>query len=386
MPQDPDTQDETEQKIGHEAPWTRGDLVGQCVIDTSGRTASGILIYVVLWLVVCGVAGLLQTETFFVILNALGLSVIAAIRLVFTAKLPVLVERSPHLAQKYLVSSVLLNGFYWGVLTAISVCRPVGEQIWWAMLLISVGMCAAGTVVMGINKAMRLTYPFAIISPILIGAFALPTNRNMLVAALSTVFIFYVIKASKVVYRDYWEALEGRVNAVAQARAFEVLSATDALTGLSNRRTFDSCLQTEWRRATRNGTTLAILMVDLDNFKRLNDTYGHPFGDVCLKSVASALRDAAQRAGDLVARYGGEEFVMLLAETTDEAAAAVAQKCLERIRAVVVKQGDSEVPLRCSIGIATRQPQAPDDPLALQQASDEALYRAKAAGKDRYSF
>jgi len=166
----------------------------------------------------------------------------------------------------------------------------------------------------------------------------------------------------------------------------ERLSDTDALTGLANRRRFDRRLHDEWRRARRSGKPLALLMVDVDFFKRYNDRYGHLEGDECLRRVSAALARCARRPADLAARYGGEEFVLLLPETTLEEGAHVARSCLEAIDAEAVPHEDSAVArhVTASIGIAAcRADQSGRDPTELVRAADAALYRAKEGGRHR---
>ena len=108
------------------------------------------------------------------------------------------------------------------------------------------------------------------------------------------------------------------------ADELRLIALADTLTGVANRRHFDNSLEREWRRLRRSGKPLALLMIDVDHFKRFNDHYGHQAGDSCLRAVAQALVGACQRPADLVARYGGEEFVMLLPDTTRDGAAHIA--------------------------------------------------------------
>jgi diguanylate cyclase (GGDEF)-like protein/PAS domain S-box-containing protein len=152
---------------------------------------------------------------------------------------------------------------------------------------------------------------------------------------------------------------------------------TDALTGLYNRRGFDERLNAEFARAGRKNHDLSVLLIDLDNFKRRNDTYGHPEGDKTLKQLAKIMQ-ATCRLGDLAARYGGEEFVMLLPETNEQQAIAFANRLLDAIRKA---EWDNE-PVTASMGIASLHPSTKTEQ-RLVALADEALYVAKRFGKNR---
>jgi diguanylate cyclase (GGDEF)-like protein/PAS domain S-box-containing protein len=158
---------------------------------------------------------------------------------------------------------------------------------------------------------------------------------------------------------------------------------SDALTGVANRRAFDQALRTQWRRCTRTLEPLSVLMIDIDNFKRFNDTFGHPVGDAALIAVARALTGALHRAGDVLARYGGEEFAVVMPGVDAEGAITVANQMVQTVRAVRLRQAPGWN-ASVSIGAATWLPGAEvaksGDLLAL---ADTALYAAKAAGKDR---
>ncbi|MDD0815630.1 diguanylate cyclase [Curvibacter sp. HBC28] len=164
------------------------------------------------------------------------------------------------------------------------------------------------------------------------------------------------------------------------------LSVTDGLTGIHNRRSFDEAMAREWMRCQRHQLPLALLLVDIDHFKRYNDHYGHLAGDDCLRRVAQVLIGDVRRSGELVARYGGEEFVILLPGSTEDGAREVAQRCLERMRTENIPHVASLTSSRLtmSIGVASCQPDARGQPHALINAADAALYQAKQNGRARY--
>lgn len=165
----------------------------------------------------------------------------------------------------------------------------------------------------------------------------------------------------------------------------ETLAAQDQLTGLANRRSFDETLQTECRRAGREGTPLSLLLIDVDHFKAFNDTYGHVQGDACLQAVARCLQQHAQRPGDLVARYGGEELAIILPNTDAHGAQRVAEVVRRQIEALAVPHsGSAWGCVTVSVGVAaTSGAYAEGCERKLVQAADAGLYRAKAAGRNR---
>lgn len=162
------------------------------------------------------------------------------------------------------------------------------------------------------------------------------------------------------------------------------LAMADSLTGLPNRRHFDSVFEIEFRRAVRERAPLGLVMVDIDYFKAYNDIYGHPAGDECLRTIAVAIAKVPQRPGDLAARYGGEELVLLLPGATLSGAALLAQRLVEAVRALEIahKGGPGRVTISC--GVAVFEPgRHPTEPLLLLQRADRALYKAKNSGRDR---
>ena len=159
-----------------------------------------------------------------------------------------------------------------------------------------------------------------------------------------------------------------------------LLSATDALTGIINRRGFDEALAAEWRRAKRNNHSLSPAMLDVDHFKSYNDFYGHPAGDQCLRAVAAVIETFGRRTGDMAARYGGKEFALLAPVTDADTVLALGQAiCRELERLALPHAQSPHGVITISIGVAALVPADDNDSDMLARAADQALYRAKRA-------
>lgn len=202
--------------------------------------------------------------------------------------------------------------------------------------------------------------------------FSLWHKEAMRVAAIMGVLVLFVLGITLFLAREI-----GR-RAAAEAK-LEELATTDALTGLRNRRKFDTEIDNEWRRAARQKTPLALLMIDADNFKDFNDTHGHQAGDQVLVGIAICISDSVRRAGDCPARYGGEEFAVLL----PGCAAADAFAIAETIRLKVMQWSEGDAVNTVSIGVASLTPAANMHWALLVEAADKALYAAKANGRNQ---
>ena len=169
--------------------------------------------------------------------------------------------------------------------------------------------------------------------------------------------------------------------------ALQRLATKDGLTGIANRRCFDEALAAEWHRAQRDQTSLALILIDVDHFKRYNDTYGHQKGDDCLKSVARAMEEKIFRPADLVARYGGEEFVILMPNTDITGARLVAERIVQHVYGMAIPHEASDLGETVSIsaGVAASVPAPNLGADRLLAAADAALYAAKHAGRNRMS-
>ncbi len=168
-------------------------------------------------------------------------------------------------------------------------------------------------------------------------------------------------------------------------RAEKVLSelaATDALTGLANRRTLDQRLRLEWERAQRSGEPLALLMIDVDHFKAFNDRHGHQGGDEALRNVARVIGSNIRRPADLAARYGGEEFAVILPDTDSDGASIIAEHIRSAVEHLPPADGDA-LSVTVSIGLSTWDKRRRGSLEELLLSADRALYDAKHSGRNR---
>lgn len=182
--------------------------------------------------------------------------------------------------------------------------------------------------------------------------------------------------------------VRNHLQAVHQRRLLEQLALIDSLTEIPNRRRFTEVYEREWRRCVRGQKPLSLIMLDVDLFKRYNDTYGHSQGDVVLKRVAAAIQSALHRPGDFVARFGGEEFVVLLPDVDAASGWQMAEKIRLAVQAECIPYPESDAGpwLTISLGGATQIPQGAEVDASLFEQADRCLYEAKAQGRNHASW
>lgn len=205
----------------------------------------------------------------------------------------------------------------------------------------------------------------------------------------SKIRVFLDLYQQKKLLKKQAELIESNVKELRKLREvncqLECLSTLDGMTGIPNRRHFDQSIKKYWKNAIREQQPLALLMIDIDNFKSYNDTYGHLQGDDCLILVAKTLVSCLNRPNDFVARYGGEEFVAVLPNSDKKGSYHVAEKmrkCIEKLAIEHPKSCVSDY-VTISIGVAEITPQASDSIVEFITNADNALYQAKLHGRNK---
>jgi len=237
---------------------------------------------------------------------------------------------------------------------------------------------------------------------------SLKTNMTVLFGIMMTVillvFVFFnifiavmleplnhVIKTIKQTFTD-WDLKpkegEHHNDEIRTLGDFLHLTIIDQLTGIYNRRYLDGSLKKIIRLHSRTGSSLSVLMIDIDYFKKYNDTYGHDAGDDCLKTVASILSECVIREEDFIARYGGEEFTVVLPNTDENGALLIAEKMLEKVRECNIPHEASDIAnfITVSIGVTTGIINHLQHGSKYIKLADEALYKSKKNGRNRYTF
>jgi diguanylate cyclase (GGDEF)-like protein len=218
---------------------------------------------------------------------------------------------------------------------------------------------------------------------------AMPKAANHLdeekILALGAIDYFSSSTPMSIVFYRITNHLSG----VKKFKELELVACTDGLTGLANKMQFTSVYNKEWHSAVRGSYPLSVIMIDIDEFKRYNDEFGHIEGDECLKKIAKEVNEARRREGDVASRFGGEEFVLLLPFVDSKGAHLVADTLLRNVRALNIPhaQTASHSIVTVSAGVASCQPNYQDKQLTAESLLEEAdtkLYQAKNKGRDRY--
>ncbi len=222
-----------------------------------------------------------------------------------------------------------------------------------------------------------LSFVVGAMLPTAMAAVFLPREQGHLVWGVVVLVSLLLWVSSRSVEADLTDVLVKRLD-------LERIAWEDKLTGLPNRRRFDEHLAEEWRRAARLQVPLTMLMIDIDHFKRFNDSYGHVAGDACLTMVGNAVSRSVRRTVDFAARYAGEEFAVMLFHTTRADGLQFAERLRKAVAELEIEHGTSEHRIvTISVGGVTVVPQKDESPKAMINLADEALYNAKAAGRNK---
>lgn len=276
----------------------------------------------------------------------------------------------------YYVNAALITGLAWGIGSVLLVYDAGRVQQLLTWLVLGAAVLVEFAALAPLGRAFSWLLTAALVAPLglsLLGPQPMPAAAGgLLLLAFSSGL------AGAELHRTYLDGLALQLEFARMARF-------DQLTGLANRRHFDETVAGEWQRALRQNNELALIIFDVDEFKRYNDHFGHPGGDACLRRLAAAARKLIHRHSDLVVRLGGEEFAVLLPMTPASGAGALAdllRQTIENLR-LPHAPGASHPVVTISAGVASLRPHSDLKSDDLIKAADAALYEAKSAGRNR---
>ncbi|GAB2498250.1 GGDEF domain-containing protein [Arenimonas alkanexedens] len=351
------------------------------VADTRQRLLAGGLFYLVGWLVVASPSGIWTNHPVAGSLVGLAFMALAALR--FWPRMPAegasSAQRQAWLDSRWAV--VLATAALWGGVMTWVMLDPHFAPARTAALLCTIAFATA----FAHNYSLRLgraALGIAMVyvpAPVLI-AYTGESLSVMVTVGVYTIYLGLVMMRS---YREYQVQLDLYESVRSQRDQFETLSRIDPLTGLANRRYFSGAIEHLLAESRLRQQPLAMLVMDLDHFKRVNDEFGHDAGDVCLSRFADRMREVLSGPDVHLARLGGEEFGALLPGRDARAAAEAAERMRASVEYTPLPLREGPLSITVSIGVASLAPGSPGDGNDLYRAADRAMYQAKADGRNR---
>ncbi len=275
------------------------------------------------------------------------------------------------------IFSVAVTALIWGIGFGRFMIQDGELSATLLMTMCTIGLCAGGAVAFIPDLKLSLFFSFFMLVPAM-GIIVFNSMNIPLVISLGIFFIYLGFIAHRG-NKEYWDALENEYLLEEKSKVLEEISRTDDLTKLYNRRHFDKTFSFEWNRSLRNQTQISIILLDIDNFKRINDDYGHLAGDKYLKATAELIKQHFKRQTDISARYGGDEFIVLITDTSAQNVSMLAEKLTLKMQEMNLEYDDQIIQTTISTGVATCVPDREDKPQSLILKADKALYKAKKA-------
>ncbi|HEX7028765.1 MAG TPA: GGDEF domain-containing protein [Gammaproteobacteria bacterium] len=296
-----------------------------------------------------------------------------------------------------ILAASAVSGLCWGLGLTYMLSR-IEPQYHIFLIILLISLASAG-ITLAIRTSVYYAFQVSVLLPVIVWLTLQSDITNAILGIFLLIFMvamwLFAGQVSRVLSNSFRLQLENQTlaNSLKQSNArlqvlneeLTQLSATDSLTQVANRRYFDERFSSEFSRASRENTSLSVLMIDVDFFKPYNDEFGHLIGDESLQQVAMAIRDSLKRPTDLVARYGGEEFIVLLPSTGIEGAVQLAEEIRQKIESLRIAHPHSEVSqyVTVSLGVTGSFPGKSISKEQMLQKADEALYNAKALGRNR---
>ena len=356
-------------------------LSERVVRDLKKRSFAGIFIYPIALAVVLFADGYYfrhpaSSERFFLLVTGISMA-----RLVLGILDNWIGRRVPWLGAALFLGGICLTALIWGVGFGKLMIQPGEMNSQLLIVACTMGICAGGCVAFSPYLWLSLAYNLLILWPGILAMAVLAVNFPLLVLLL--MFSIYMAAMSFQANAEYRTALENERLLRQKTRDLEKISNQDGLTGIYNRRFLDAALEVAWQDGLRNQRCMALVICDIDHFKGVNDTFGHPAGDEYLKTVARIMNQVFKRQTDICARFGGEEFVALVPDTVPGVARSLAEQLRKRIEETRLTFESSIIRTTVSVGVAELFPGPGQEKDLLIARADAMLYQAKQNGRNR---
>ena len=351
------------------------------VQDVSNRTRLGSLYYLLAWLLTWGFS---QAPLQHLLLGLGGCGFFTLMLVLRWIHLPPTIHSDRRLTRwinrHWLL--VLLTAMGWGLAHALALSDPDFQR---SQLVATVSTIAFSSAV-AFTFSMRLRRGLCTVLLLnLPGLLVLASNGEQQLPILLTLafYLIYLLMVGTRSFREYHAGIALELQLLEQRDALERLSRTDSLTGLGNRHQFNDLFPLMLANAKRQGSPLALVLMDIDLFKRVNDQHGHLTGDACLEVFAERMRQVFRRDNDILLRMGGEEFAVLMPGTDLEHAQQMAEQFRACIADNPLQAREHSLNLTTSLGVGTFEPTRDNSSEAFFQRIDSALFQAKADGRNR---
>lgn len=367
--------------IGADVGIFRQRLSHRIIQDLKKRSLAGIIVHPIALSVVLFTDDYFYRHQGFSILFLTLVTGISIFRLILTRLDAAIPERHSGLSLGLFLGGILLTAFVWGLGVAVFMFDPGELKIQLLMVVSAIGICSGGATAYSPYFLLAAGYNALIIWPVIL---AMAVNaHNIPLAILFCIFTSYMFLLSFRSNSEYLTALDNEALLERKTKDLEAISNVDALTGLYNRRYFDTAFEVAWQSAVRQKFPLTLLICDIDYFKQINDKFGHPAGDEYLRTLSHHLGLAFKRQNDIVARYGGEEFIILLTNVTQEKAKGMAEAFRRTMEKTRLRFEGHHIQATVSIGMTGLIPETGIDRDIMISRADEMLYKAKAGGRNQ---
>ncbi|WP_020407277.1 GGDEF domain-containing protein [Hahella ganghwensis] len=353
--------------------------------DLAIRQKPGIIFYPVVWLMVtlailsyqpsnAKAAWLIGIGTF-IILSSLY-------RLYSTRRFAAKLQSGQPVSLWLLTHAIIINAASWGLFLVLALLPTPLSEHYSLIFTGTLALAAGGANSLSIKTRLVYWLMFSLLGPAIIVSLSGYSLMPAPLGLLLLVFAGGMTWVSSLPRKEYEKAVISNLKLSHQANYLTELTTLDGLTGVKNRRFFDQLLSSEIRRANRLEYPLALLMIDIDHFKRINDEFGHIVGDSCLINTAKTLQNHIQRSSDVVARYGGEEFAVILPGVETEDAIALAETLRVEVESTITWNLTQPIRVTISIGGVSLLPVKSTQPQDYLAMADKALYEAKKQGRN----